>query len=133
MCRNGVGPINPNLSTIRPEMLRVRPDLSKAVESFVDDRPMGVIAYEALVKFHGGVKQAAYALGNVDLSVMKREIEGGKFERLQKDPDSLSVVLEALSRVYVRMTDPKTRVRQEITRARQALNEIEQGLEAMTA
>lgn len=121
------------LDNVRPEMVRVSPESvdrrSSAVQSL--DQTPGQVAYAALIAHYGTATNAAYALkpaGSdrlLDLSLMRREIESCKFERLmRRDPTAFAVVLGALSR-SVGPLDRSARIQQLIATIREHLNELE--------
>lgn len=122
------------LDSFRPEMVRISPEPVHGIDRAVGSLDPGDVAYDAVVKHYGTVKAAACALGNgdqpLDQSLMKREIETLKLERLhRRDPKALAVVLDALNRLFTQQVDPFVRMQQLIAAVRSDLNELEQGVQ----
>lgn len=116
-------------------MVRVSPEAVGSSDRAVgsSDQTPGDVAYAVVIKHYGTVKEAAFALGTtdqpVDPSLMKREIETLKFERLmRKDPTAFAIVLATLARLFADQIDPFQRMQQLIATMRADLNELEQGV-----
>lgn len=122
-----------SLDNVRPEMAKA--GLVRTVESdgVGSSDPIGRVGYDAVIAHYGSVKEAAYALGKVDPSLMRRELlEQGRFARLDIATDAAMVkakVAEAMSRAYTPLSTPQSRLRQKARDLREIANEIEQAAE----
>lgn len=90
---------------------------------------------DAAIRFYGGVKQTAFALGEVDPSLMMREFDAGKFQRLDThaDVDAKAFIAAAQVDAFGPLKTPQARIRQAIREARQRLDDIEQGVEYLAS
>ncbi len=109
----------------------IRPTPAKAVLS---SDPIGLtvidVTTEAVLAHYGGVKQAAYALGHVDPSLMMREFKDGKFGRLRLcDEHATAAIAVAMDKAFGKLTTPEARARQMVREIRQRLDELSQYLE----
>lgn len=79
---------------------------------------LGAVAFDAVVAYYGGVKQAAYALGEgaqqskLDPSLMARELKAGDFRRLDQFGDAgvKAAVSAAHATVFGPLPTPKARM-----------------------
>lgn len=123
------------LENIRPRMAQAdleRSDLVGSSDQF--GLTYGAVAREAVVKHYGSVKAAAISLGNVDPSLMVRELEGGKFQRLEHAQDAArlkAAVSEALYKAFTPLTDPKDAARQMCDQVQALVNGIRQFIDAV--
>jgi hypothetical protein len=75
-----------SLDNIGPGSDRVGPGAAKAV--LRSDQRISSVIRAAVVKHYGSVKEAAWALGEVDPSLMNREFDAGKFSRIDEHADA---------------------------------------------
>lgn len=70
---------------------------------------MTQIIKESAIRYYGGVKQTAFALGEVDPSLMMREFDAGKFQRLDEHADEVakSFIAAAQAEAFGPLSDPK--------------------------
>ncbi len=93
--------------------------------------PFRQVMRDALIRFYGSVKATAFALGQVDPSLMQREFERGLFERFDQyaTPAAKAYVAAALTEAYGPLHDPKARAKQLIRAMREELDELDQFVE----
>lgn len=86
---------------------------------------------DAAIRYFGGVKQTAFALGQVDPSLMMREFDAGKFARFDEhaDEQAKSFVAAALAEAYGPLSNPKQRGFQLLREIDQRVAEIRQLIE----
>lgn len=83
---------------------------------------MNSVMKQAVLKHYGSVKEAAYALGEVDPSLMMREFDAGKFARVNEgDDDLLGAIAHALMAAFGRC-DPKAMALRELREAKERLD-----------
>lgn len=84
---------------------------------------------DAVVAFYGSVKEAAYALGEVDPSLMQREFKEGKFGRFNDhgSPEAKAHVARALFEAFAPLAaSPAQRLRVLADRLREIEDEARQ-------
>lgn len=101
----------------------IRPSMAKAVRP--SDRAFCSVMREAIVAHYGSVKEAAFALGQVDESLMRRELEAGKFGRFDEHADDAAkgAVTQALLRAFP-PCDPRAEAMRLIREARARLDAL---------
>lgn len=89
------------------------------------------VTKEAAIRYYGGVKQTAFALGEVDPSLMMREFDAGKFARLDEhaDDEAKSYIAAAQVEAFGPLSDPKARGYQLLREIEQRVAEVRQLLE----
>lgn len=101
----------------------IRPAMAKAVRS--SDRSFCRVMREAIIGYYGSVKAAAYALGQVDPSLMSREFADGKFGRFDEHADAEAKgAVGAAIRLAFPPCDPREEARRLIREARARLDEL---------
>lgn len=117
-----------SLENIRPTAAKAglhRTSESEPVGSS-DGIGLGDVIRDAVKKHYGSVKAAAISL-NVDPSLMQREFDAGKFERLNSaDADAKAAIVDALYQVFGRLEDPKARFRRKCQELKALANEFDQ-------
>lgn len=70
---------------------------------------LGELAFECLVAHFGSVKELAFALGQCDPSLVRRELKDGDFSRFDKhaDASARAALAEAISNAWGRMRSPE--------------------------
>lgn len=126
--------MSPTISTPQPsDPLRSseypRPTPAKA--GLPSDRigpSLNAVVWLALVAHYGSVKAAAISLGDVDPSLLRRDIADGKFGRIEHaDDDTKAAIATALYAAFGN-NDPKARALRAIREARQKLDEIAEAI-----
>lgn len=116
-----------SLDTIRPEPAKA--GLQRTASDRVGPSFNEVVKH-AVIGHYGSVKAAAYALGDVDPSLMRREFDEGKFGRLSAaaDHDALQASIADAMRAAYGTLDPKRRARQALMAIRQRCDELEEAI-----
>lgn len=113
----------PDQSGLVRSLDTLRPTMAKAVRS--SDRAFNQVVTTAVIAHYGSVKAASISL-NVDASLMMREFQAGKFDRLnQADDETKAAVADALKRAWP-MGDPKAVARRELESIENAVRTIRQ-------
>lgn len=86
---------------------------------------------DAVISHYGSVKEAAYALGQADPSLMMREFGEGKFGRFDRHADDLAkaAVVGVLNEAFGKLTTPKEAALDAVRTIRKASDLIAQALE----
>lgn len=140
-----MSPITPNaqrsqevrsLDHVRPSPAKAGLDRSDAVRlpEIVGPSLCSVMG-EAIVAHYGSVKEAAYALGEVDPSLMQREFDAGKFARFDQHAttEAKAAVSERLQQSFAPLSSPWAIVRQATRIVRQQCDLIDQWSEYMAS
>lgn len=103
--------------------------MAKAVLS--SDRvglPFRQVQGDAVVRFYGSVKAAAFALGEVDPSLMQREFREGKFARFDEHANEAAkaFVANALAEAFGTLQTREARIQQLRRAIEDQLNEMTQ-------
>lgn len=93
---------------------------------------LGTVACDALIAYYGSVKAAALTLGNVDPSLMQREIKAGDLRRFHKHADAgaIAALTQALGVAFGQLMTPKALAHQHLDRMQDAINLLRQYIEA---
>lgn len=107
----------------------IRPEMAKAVLS--SDRvglPFRQVQGDAVVRFYGSVKAAAFALGQVDPSLMQREFREGKFGRFDEhaNEQAKAFVANALAETFGTLLTREARIQQLRRSIAESLDEMAQ-------
>lgn len=91
----------------------------------------GATMKDAVIAHYGSVKEAAYALGQVDPSLLMRELGDGKFGRFDKHADegAKAAVVGVLNEAFGKLSTPKEAALDAVRGARKHLDTIAQALE----
>lgn len=91
----------------------------------------GATMKDAVIAHYGSVKEAAYALGQVDPSLLMRELGDGKFGRFDKHADEIAkaAVVGVLNEAFGKLSTPKEAALDAVRGARKHLDTIAQALE----
>lgn len=104
-----------SLDNLRPDMAKAGLHRTSESDGVGSSDPIGRVGYDAVIAHYGSVKAAAYALGQVDPSLMRREfLEQGRFARLDSAEDAATVkskVAEAMHVAYAPLATPAARLR----------------------
>ncbi len=86
---------------------------------------------DAVVGYYRTVKEAAYALGQVDPSLMMREFDAGKFARFDAhaDADAKACVVKSMHDALGKLDDPLTCAKRVAKEAHERINELMQIVE----
>lgn len=100
----------------------------KQVKAELRRTPFGQVQADAIVRFYGSVKAAAYALGQVDASLMQREFRDGKFGRFDEHAkdDAKAYVANVLHEVFGTLGTREARIAQLKRSITDQLDEMEQ-------
>lgn len=111
----------------------IRPTPAKAglKQSDASDHSVVAVTRDALVKHYGSVKAMAFALGEVDPSLMNREFDAGKLARVDQfaGPEAKAAIALALTEAFGVLTTPQARIRAAIREMRAKCDEFEQFVE----
>ena len=86
---------------------------------------------DAVIRYYGTVKEAAFALGQVDPSLMMREFDAAKFGRFDAHADDAAkaFVAEAVHQSLGQVEDPRARAKRTVRELMDKAREIEAFLE----
>ena len=114
-----------SLDNVGPRSDQIGPKLAKAE---LRGQPFNQVMRDSAIRYYGSVKETAFALGQVDPSLMMREFDAGKFGRFDEhaDAQAKAFIAAALAEAYGPLSDPKARVRQLLRSIRAELDEIDQ-------
>jgi len=100
-----------SLDEIGPASDQIGPKQAKAL---LRGTPFNQVQAEAIVRFYGSVKATAFALGEVDASLMQREFRDGKFGRFDEHAkdDAKAYVANALHEVFGTLGTREARIAQ---------------------
>jgi hypothetical protein len=94
-----------------------------------DNFGLGGVAFDAIVAYYGSVKEAAYALGEVDPSLMRREIRACDFSRFEKhaDKDAKAALVASLAMAFGPMAaSPQQYAEALLDKIQAEINEVRQ-------
>lgn len=118
-----------SLDTIGPASDQIGPGQVKA--GLRDGLNFVAVWTDAVIAHYGSVKETAYALGQVDPSLMMREFGDAKFGRFAKHADELAkaAVVSVLNEAFGQLTTPRDAAFDAVRTARKSLDVIAQALE----
>lgn len=114
-----------SVDRIGPASDQVGPKQAKAA---LRSTPFNQVQADAILRFYGSVKATAFALGEVDASLMQREFKDGKFWRFDEHAkdDAKAYVANALHEVFGTLGTRDARIQQLKRSIEDQLNEMAQ-------